>query len=300
MSTEIFLLVLLGAAFNAAWNLAVRGYREKPGFVWGVGVWSGIWPLVFIPFVYTHLAWNLTTLLCGLTSGFCLSIYYFFLEKAYRCGEVSVIYPIIRSSPLWVAMAGVMFMGVEMSWLAWTGMLMTLAGVSILPLVQLRKQRQIIPDFVKPAGHQWAPLLALGASLGTSLYSLSDKVAMDMSALAPMAGVALTSISSTSKLLFWSVLTPTARRGFEWKRLSPAGVPTWATALCGFAVFAAYTIIICAFQYSDAGRVMAIYNVSIVLVAVGGVVFFKERSGIWVRILGLGMTLAGVTLLRLF
>lgn len=300
MSTEVFLLVLLGAAFSAGWNLTVSGYRNKPAFVWGVGVWSGIWPVVFIPFVYSHLAWTWTTLLCGLASGFFLSVYYFFLEKAYRSGEVSVVYPIIRSSPLWVALVGVLFMGVDMSLLAWCGLVLTLVGVSILPLAQLRKRRQVIPDFVKPEGHQWAPLLALATSLATCLYSLSDKLAMDLSALAPMAGVALTSISSTTKLFFWGILCPSARRGFEWQRLSASGVPTWVTALCGFSVFAAYTIIICAFQYSDAGRVMAVFNVSIVLVAVGGVVFFRERSGLKIRLLGVLLTVAGISMLRLF
>lgn len=296
MTTPVLLIIIAAAFLHALWNLGSRHYRNRAGFIWGLGLWSGIWALLCFPFALQQMDWSVVPILCGLLSGLALSIYYRCLERAYRYGDISIVYPIIRSSPLWVSLIGVSFLGAELSGLAWTGIGLTLAGVFILPLGQLRSRAVIQEEQMRSK----ASLFAIGASIGTCMYTLSDKVAMDLSAAGPLAGVALAGVSSSSKMFFWYFVDPAARVGFNWKKLTVEGLPVWQMAGYGFCAFAAYALVIGAMIYADAGRVLAVSNLSVVLGAVGGILFFKERSGLLTRILGLILVVAGVVMLRLF
>lgn len=297
MSTSVLLMVIIAAVLHASWNLGSRHHRAKPGFIWGIGIWTAIWATLSFPFVFTQMEWSWIPVTCGLLSGLSLALYYRCLERAYRTGDISIVYPIIRSSPLWVALAGVFILDDKLSALAWLGILLTLLGVFILMFPSLLRFRKV-------RWHQAIPLSAIlfafGASFATCLYTLSDKVAMNHAALGPFAGVALAGIASTSKLCFWSILDPAARVGFVIRKLSPAGIPTYWMATFGFCAFAAYVIIIGAFIYADAGRVLAVSNLSILLGSIGGILFFKERSDIGMRLIGLTVTLVGIILIRLY
>lgn len=261
-----------------------------------MGLWSGIWALLCLPFTFRQIDWSMVPVVCGLLSGLALSIYYRCLERAYRYGDISIVYPIIRSSPLWVSLIGVTFLGAHMSGLAWVGVALTIAGVFVLPLGQLRSQRIVQEG---PMGTK-ASLFAVGASMGTCMYALSDKVAMDFAATGPLAGVALSAISSSSKMFFWLFVDPSARQGFDWRKMTVAQVPVWQIAGYGFCAFAAYALVIGAMIYADAGRVLAVSNLSVVLGALGGIVFFQERSGLYSRVIGLVLVVAGIVMLRLF
>lgn len=296
MSTTVLLVVIATAFLHAIWNLGSRHYRERPGFVWAIGCWSGIWSLIFLPFTFWHLQWNWIVLACGVFSAFALSVYYTCLAKAYKTGDISLVYPLIRSSPLWVAIIGVIVLGEALSPLAWLGLVLTMCGVLVLPIGR-------IPAGAPPADRQTrriAALFAIAASFGTCGYTLSDKIAMDAAALGPLAGIALTAISSVLKMGFWGLFDPKARVGFEWHRLSIPGMSTAKVAAFGLCIFAAYAGVICALIYADAGRVLAVNNLSVVLGAVGGILFFKERSNVGFRLLGLALVITGIVLLRLF
>lgn len=295
MSTAVLLVVIATAILHAVWNLGSRHYRGRPGFVWAIGCWSGIWSLIFLPLTFGHIEWTWIVFACGVFSAFALSIYYTCLGKAYQTGDISLVYPLIRSSPLWVAIIGVIFLGEALSPLAWLGLVLTLLGVLVLPIgripVRARADRQT---------RRVAALFAICASFGTCGYTLSDKVAMDAAALGPLAGIALTAISSVLKMGFWGLFDPQARVGFQWHRLSIPGMSTAKVAAFGLCIFAAYGGVICALIYADAGRVLAVNNLSVVLGAVGGIIFFKERSNVGFRLLGLALVITGIVFLRLF
>ncbi len=296
MSTTVLLVVIATAFLHAVWNLGSRHYRERPGFVWAIGLWSGIWSVVFLPFTFREIEWTGVVFACGIFSAFALSVYYTCLAKAYRTGDISLVYPLIRSSPLWVAIIALIFLGETLSLLAWLGLVLTLLGVLVLPLGRI----QIGSLAADRRTRRLAVIFAVCASFGTCGYTLSDKIAMDAAAIGPLAGVALTAISSVVKMGFWAVLDPKARVGFEWHRLSVPGMSPFAVAGFGLCIFAAYAGVICALIYADAGRVLAVNNLSVVLGAIGGIIFFKERGNVGFRLLGLALVVTGIVFLRLF
>lgn len=296
MSTRALLLVLLSCVFHAVWNLASRGWRDVPGFVWGVVVWSGLWALLTLPWTAPQLAWGGGLAGRALLTGLGLGVYYHGVRNAYLHGEVAQVYPLIRSSPLWVTLLGIAFFGEQHSLLSAAGILLTVLGVFLLPLETLRLSeiRLMHRRLSAPAVR-----FALLAGLGTTLYTLSDKSAMS-GAAGPFAATAWRALTVPLGLLAWRLWEGRAAdRGFQWQRLSAAGVPTLITAASGFCLFAAFSLVITALQTADAGRVASATNFGVVLGSLAGILLLRERKALAPRLLGLALTVTGIILLRL-
>ncbi len=296
MTNALLAALVLSSLLHAAWNLAARRWRHLPGFVPAACCWGWLWAVALLPLSAPHLSWTLPTLGWAGVSSVGLAIYLFCLNRAYAEGDISVAYPIIRSSPLWVSLVSVTFLGEHLSAAAWFGILLTLFGVTALPL----RHFSLHEIAALWAGRRGAFLFfALGASLGTVIYTLSDNMAM-VHAQGPLAGAAFSVLLFPPALLLWRWASPEAFRGIDWKRLTPPGLPCRYGALFGLCIFAAYALVVGALIFGDPGRVLAVTNLGVVLGALGGIVFFHERTGLLPRLAGLALTVAGITLLRLF
>lgn len=297
MSNTILLMVLLSCFFHAGWNLASRHWRDREGFVWGVVVWSGLWAIATLPWSANHLVWSSALLPWVLMTGGGLGIYYICLRQAYRQGEVTLVYPLIRSAPLWVALISAAFLGEDFHPVAWIGLLAAMGGVFLLPLERLhwRALAGWKIGWTSPA-----TLFALAASLGTSIYTLSDKMAMTQ-ATDWGAGPLFRALTVPLGLAVWAMVERSgAYGGFNWQRMSALGVPVWVTAGSGFCLFAAFSLVVSALIEGGAGRVLAITNLGVVLGALGGIYLLKERRALGPRLAGLGLTVLGILLLRWF
>ena len=94
------LLVLLSAAMHALRNFFNKKALDKQAFVW----WYEVFGLLFFTplFLFTlfHEGTNThISIVFILLSGFVHFIYWYFLTKALEKGDLSLIYPIMRSSP---------------------------------------------------------------------------------------------------------------------------------------------------------------------------------------------------------
>ncbi len=297
MTTQLLALLILSSCLHAAWNLAGRKWRGVSDFLWGVGVWTGIWAITAFPFAVHSLQWQPTLILCAVASGTALGGYMFFVERAYRTGDISLVYPLIRSSPLWVSLLSVLFFGETLSPAAWGGVLCATLGVCVLPLRSLHPKAAVS---LAPSVGRTGILFALAASFCTCVYSLSDKVAMELAATGVLAGAGLVGVSWPLGLFVWAGLHRNGRRGFHWRTLTVPPVSLWQMALYGLCSYLAYTIVIGVMIHAGAGRVLAVTNLGVVLGALGGILFFGERERALPRLLGLGLVVTGIILLRLF
>ena len=142
MSIEVTLAVLLAALLHASWNAMIKGgsdvLLDTATIVAGAGVVAlpflfvvpppapASWPYIFGS-ILTHLA------------------YYFLMVNAYRTGELSLVYPLMRGvAPLITALLGLIWLRELPAPIGWLGMLMISIGVIALAL--------------RPAGN--APVLA--------------------------------------------------------------------------------------------------------------------------------------------
>ena len=142
MSIEVTLAVLVAALLHASWNAMIKGgsdvLLDTATIVAGAGVVAlpflfvvplpapASWPYIFGS-ILTHLA------------------YYFLMVNAYRTGELSLVYPLMRGvAPLITALLGLIWLRELPAPIGWLGMLMISIGVIALAL--------------RPAGN--APVLA--------------------------------------------------------------------------------------------------------------------------------------------
>ena len=108
-------------------------------------------------------------------SSFAETLYFFFLGKAYELGDLSVVYSLARSSPLFLSIFAVIFLNESVTIWGISGILLVVLGVYIMHLRSFFSE-----DFLKPivSIRSKASQFALLSALCTTTYSLIDKVSV--------------------------------------------------------------------------------------------------------------------------
>jgi len=122
--------VLLAALLHASWNAMIKGggdvLHDTAGIVVGAML-IGL-PFLFVVPVPPAAAWPFI-----LASVVVHLAYYWLMVSAYRAGELSLVYPLMRGvAPLITALAGAAVLGELPPPVAWLGMLLISGGVFLL------------------------------------------------------------------------------------------------------------------------------------------------------------------------
>ena len=130
MSLTVSMAVLLAALLHASWNAMIKGggdvLHDTAGIVVGTAL-IGL-PFVFILPVPPAAAWPF--IFASVTVHL---VYYWLMISAYRVGDLSLVYPLMRGvAPLITAVAGIAVLGELPAPIAWLGMLLISAGVLLL------------------------------------------------------------------------------------------------------------------------------------------------------------------------
>ena len=130
MTLAISMAVLLAALLHASWNAMIKGggdvLLDTAGIVFGA-------MLVTLPFLFVvpfpvAAAWPY--IVASVTVHLA---YYWLMVSAYRAGDLSLVYPLMRGvAPLITAVAGIAVLGELPPAIAWAGMLLISAGVFAL------------------------------------------------------------------------------------------------------------------------------------------------------------------------
>ena len=161
MHPAVIGLTLSAAALHAIWNALLRSGGDR---LWSVTVMSFVTTAVAIP-----AALLLPAPLPGCWSYIAISAvlqvaYGIFLAYAYRHGELTQIYPVIRGSvPLLVALGGLLLASQRLSRSGLLGLFMVSAGITSLALGK---------DRISPRGL----VLALATALFVACYVVADGI----------------------------------------------------------------------------------------------------------------------------
>ena len=278
-----FLLLALSVLMHVAWNLMARYVDKRANFLW----WGLLaHTLIFGPWalsgLYAAVEWNNELILALVCSASANAFYFFSLRKAYHHASVSFVYPIARSAPILVAL---------WAWLLFDDLLgvMGMAGivVSILGLCLLagsdrgeHSSRALI----------WAAL----AALGTSIYSITDKMAV---AHLPSfrAQLGYISVGYLTSFIVLSLI----QYGEEGVWV-PRQRPKWTMILLGGVFIGlAYALVVRAMQELPAASVVAITNSGIVLASLLSILVFKETVARTGRLVASVVVSAGIALVVL-
>lgn len=170
MTFEIFILVLVSAAIHPFWNLIIKKDKnpERTYFLLGLGTVG----LAFIHIWVTGLSFNLPPSVWGFIAISVLGqiIYGIALVSTYEKGDISIYYPIIRASPLFVIAVSFLFFGQTYEWYVLLGVLIVLVAGATL-VIQPRQLVKFQPNIL---------MLAVLAMCGTGIYSMSDAAASQL------------------------------------------------------------------------------------------------------------------------
>jgi len=287
-----FVLVLASALLHAVWSVSIKRSRDPLVFnllqeVCVVGVAALALPFIDLSEIPTEV-WRWLAI-----TGVTHSLYFYWLSRALEYGDITLVYPIARSTPAFLPLIAIPLFGESISLGGGTGIVIVVAG---LWLVHARSGLR--PNALTGPAARFAYLTLLS----TIVYSLADKGAMAELAQAPWS-------SPIPRALAYCILLSLASSVlFSILALRRTGVARVAAAIrtqlgpataASINSFIGYGLILKAMETAPASYVVAVRQISVLFVMLLGVVTLGERPGP-ARILGGASTVAGVILIALY
>lgn len=230
--------------------------------------------LLFVPFPEP------AALPFAVASMFIHFLYYLMLTGAYRRGDLSFAYPLMRGvAPLIVTLLGVAFLGEKLHPQALLGIAMICAGIITIAWFASGRHTMAAAGF------------ALGNAAVIAVYTLIDGAGARLAGSPWSYAIWLMGLEGLP-FIAWVV----------WTRGRPALAyfrTRWRRGMLGgSASVGAYAIALWAMTLAPVAVVAALREVSVVFAALMGTLFLKETFG-WRRLAGAAGVAAGVATLRL-
>lgn len=297
MTPFAIVLVLVSCIGHATWNLLSKRSSNTVAFFCVANLAVLVLGVPFFVLCGGHevLSAPPRLWLCLLLTGLCLATYFTFLAMAYRSGDVSVMYPLARTAPIFVVLLEGLSQNRWPTFWPGLGIALVVAGCFILPW----KRLEIGTD-----GLTWrnyanrGNLWALATALASTGYTIIDDLGMDiMNEVAPELRGAfiygyLELVSATTFLLLaaWAMNGLGAIGRVDRKERG-------RVLAVGLLIFMTYMLILWAYVHAEkVAYVAGLRQFSIVLGVLGGVLFLRESGG-RIRVFASIVIVAGLLLI---
>lgn len=281
----VLLLVAIAAVAHATWNLTIKAAGTSgTRFLWLTFVVATIAVAPFGIVSLAHVGPRMPVLLLlALGSGILQITYFLSLQRGYRKGDVSIVYPMARGSgPLLAVIFAIVLFHERPGVLGLVGAGVVVAGIVVIGLAGGRGRFS-----ANRAGILYG--LLVGVVIAT--YTLWDANAVVQQKLPPLGYFWVTILVQLTAFAPFALRQP--------GRTVALAKQHWAAVLVvGILSPLAYVLILFAFTVAPVALVAPAREVSVVLVALGGWLLFKEPHPVQ-RIVGAVIALGGVALLTL-
>jgi drug/metabolite transporter (DMT)-like permease len=283
LSLAVLLLVAIAAVAHATWNLTIKAAGTSgTRFLWLTFL---VTTVAVAPFGIVSLVdvgpRMPVLLLLALGSGILQLLYFLTLQRGYRLGDVSIVYPLARGSgPLLSVVFAIILFGERPSALGLTGAGVVIAGVVVI-------------GFAGGRGKLRANRVGIfyGLLVGVTIagYTLWDANAVVQQRLPPLGYFWVTILVQLIAFAPFALRRP---------RFTVAlAKQHWAAAVVvGVLSPLAYVLVLFAFTLAPVALVAPAREASVVLVTLGGWLLFREPHPLQ-RIVGAVVVLGGVALL---
>lgn len=280
MSPVAITLLLFAAALHAGWNLLGKQRSPTPGLFFlantagtlllALAVLWHFHPLLLqIP---TKVWWAL------IATGAFQAVYTGALAAAYAKGDLSIVYPLARSSPIIIVITVSVLLGrgQEISWTCIGGVVLVVLGCFFLPMQRFR-------DFQIRKYINAACLLALAAAIGTAGYTIIDDAGLRWLRALPERG--FTTLSASLVYVLAEAVTSTVWLGIyvACKKtdrndcIEALRNQKLRAILMGAFIYLAYGLVLLSFAHvRNVSYAAAFRQVSILLGLMAGAAFLKE------------------------
>jgi drug/metabolite transporter (DMT)-like permease len=278
-------LILAAAVIHASWNYFLKRSGGGTVFVW---LFAGLSALIYAPLAALVMWWQKPVfgwahLGLMFASAVLHTAYYLLLDRGYRSGDLSIVYPIARGSgPLITVLCAVLFLHEQPSALAVAGALL-IGGGAVALTGDPRKLRE--------SGNLHAVGFALLTGCMIASYTLVDKVAVWAFLVPPLVQDWAANLGRVA------LMTPMAL-----KRKSEIR-PTWQRAKKEIVLVAvlcplSYILVLTAMVFTPVSYVAPAREVSILVAALMGSHLLAEGDARR-RLAAAGAMVAGIVCLAL-
>ena len=285
MTGLALLLVIVAAFAHSAWNYLTKKAGGGVPFIWlCAGLASAMYAPVAIGVMLVQKpVLGLKNVALILLSACIHTLYFTLLEKGYRLGDLSVVYPVARGTgPVLSAVVGITVLGERPSALGIAGIVLMAIGIAAVTGD---------PRKIKSPEARQAVLVALLCGATVASYTVLDKVSVSVLKTPPLV---LDWGTSTGRFF---ILTPFVVRQWgkakeQWRlhKREAAGV--------AFLSPLAYILVLTAMVFTPVSYIAPAREISILIGAVMGAKFLSEGN-IKTRLIGTTAMVAGLIALSL-
>ena len=295
MTIENISLVILSSILHSLWNILTQTSKNSQFFSGLKGVWIILMGLVALNWIGFSI-WNQELLFWAILSGVIHGVYILCLSRAYNTQDISYVYPIARSAPVFVPVFAWLLLGEKLIPQTFIAIITIISAIYILHFDgHLIRGFKNLWQAIQHNDLRWAfYTLVMVVS-----YSLVDKKGMDLFLLqlpnTPFQnGIAFFFLEATIGFTICNLYLFTNHSKAEilalWKN-------DWLRALVGaFATLGSYGLICVVLQFESVSAVVALRQVSVLMVVYWGCWKLREPFG-RERLLAGGLIIFGVLLI---
>ena len=286
MSLYVLSLLLTAAVLHAFWNLLSKQAKGKAPFIWLMYFASTVLylPVLLYKITQGESTYSQPLLWFALSSAILHIAYYLVLQKGYRSGDLSVVYPLARGTgPLFSSLAAIVFLHEPLKLMATIGLLLIVTGVFVITGLSFKKEQNA--KIIR--GVFWGVL----TGFFIALYTLNDTVAIKTYAVPPLI------ITFVSNLFSSVLLLPFVfSQQYEIKR--EIKQHAWVIIAIGLLSPAAYIMVLQALKFAPLTIVAPARETSILLGVFMGSRVLNEQDGRR-RLIASALILGGIVALSL-
>ncbi|MFA5073395.1 MAG: DMT family transporter [Nitrospirota bacterium] len=285
MTGFALLLVLAAAVAHATWNYWSKKANGGTPFIW---LFASISAVIYLPLAIgiiliqkPVIGWPQLAFMLG--SGVLHSLYFILLNKGYKVGDLSVIYPLARGTgPLISVIIAILVLGEQPSALALAGAILIGLGIVV-----------ITGNPFKMKGHDSRKPVVFAVLCGTMIagYTVWDKAAVSTLLIPPLL------LDWAANLCRVLLLTPYAFKNWDkvraqWTHHKPEVIGV--AILCPLA----YILVLTAMVFTPVSYIAPAREISILIGVMMGAHFLSEGN-IAVRLIGAGAMALGLVAIAL-
>ena len=295
MTIENISLVILSSILHSLWNILTQTSKNSQFFSGLKGVWLILMGVVALNWIGFSI-WNRELLFWGVLSGVIHGVYILCLSRAYNTQDISYVYPIARSAPVFVPVFAWLLLGEKLTPQTLIAILIIISAIYILHFDgHLIRGFNNLWQAIQHNDLRWA----FYTLIMVVSYSLVDKKGMDLFLFhlpnQPFQnGIAFFFMEATigftlCNLYLFSKYSKTEILDL-WEK-------EWLKGLVGaLATLGSYGLICVVLQFESVSAVVALRQVSVLMVVYWGCWKLKEPFG-RERLLAGGLIIFGVFLI---
>ena len=291
MTAPELALVLTSALLHAVWSASIKSSRDPLVFnllqlATPVALLIALLPWIDFGEV-PRAAWAWLA-----AASAAHGAYFYWMSRAYESGDLTLVYPIARSTPAFLPFIAVPLFGESITPLGALGIAIVVAGMWSVQASQGLHRAA----FAGPAGRH--AILTLAATVAYSLFDKGGMSALaeaDWTSEIPRSLFYCVLISCTSAAIFAPLVI--RQRGLR-EIASAASDEFWRATAASTVSLLGYALILKTLETASVSYVVAVRQSSVLFALLLGVLWLRERPG-RIRVIGASATVVGVALIAL-